>query len=100
MSAVGNILKRLRTDRGLSLREAGKLADIDYTYLSRLETGQKTGLSRYSYDKLLTVYRPCYQDEMLLRLLTGYPPFETEKQLWAVVKRLASAQAARLFPPH
>ncbi len=37
----GELLKRFREERQLSLRELGKLMDIDHAHLYRLETGEK-----------------------------------------------------------
>jgi transcriptional regulator with XRE-family HTH domain len=37
----GELLKRFREERKLSLRELGKLADTDHAHLYRLETGAK-----------------------------------------------------------
>lgn len=36
---AGNKIRKLREEKGLSLREAGKLIDMDYSYLGRIENG-------------------------------------------------------------
>ena len=40
-SGLGLLLRKLRETRDLSSRELGQLADIDHTYVYRLETGEK-----------------------------------------------------------
>jgi transcriptional regulator with XRE-family HTH domain len=37
----GALLRSLREQRGLSLRELGRLTEIDHAYIHRLETGAK-----------------------------------------------------------
>ena len=37
----GPLLRAMREERGLSLRELGRLTDIDHAYIHRLETGAK-----------------------------------------------------------
>ena len=43
--SFGYALKKLREARGLSLREFGKLCQVDYTYIHRLEKEEKTAPS-------------------------------------------------------
>ena len=42
-SALGFLIRFLREQRGLSLRELGRLAGVDHAYIHRLETGEKGG---------------------------------------------------------
>lgn len=63
-NGLGALLRRLREARGLSSRELGQLADVDHTYIYRLETGEKQSPS----DEILT---------RLLRVLKA-PPREIE----------------------
>ena len=44
-SALGHLLRELRGERGLNLREVGQLAQVDHAYIQRLETGTKTSPS-------------------------------------------------------
>jgi len=41
----GELIRRYREQRGLSLRELGKLAVVDHAYIHRLESGDKTSPS-------------------------------------------------------
>ncbi|MCC6686523.1 MAG: helix-turn-helix domain-containing protein [Fimbriimonadaceae bacterium] len=44
-SGLGAALRKLRERRTLSIRELGRLADIDHAYIYRLEQGEKTNPS-------------------------------------------------------
>lgn len=56
-SGLGLLLRRLREARDLSMREVGQLADIDHTYVFRLETGEKQSPSEELLARLLKVLR-------------------------------------------
>ena len=51
-AALGFLLRNLREERGLSLRELAQLADIDHAYVYRLETGAKESPSEEVLSKL------------------------------------------------
>lgn len=38
---LGNQIKKLRRERGLSLRQLAQLCDIDYSDISKIEKGQR-----------------------------------------------------------
>ncbi|WP_294243654.1 helix-turn-helix transcriptional regulator [uncultured Chryseobacterium sp.] len=38
---LGNQIKKLRKERGLSLRQLAQLCDIDYSDISKIEKGQR-----------------------------------------------------------
>lgn len=56
-SGLGLLLRTLRDIRGLSSRELGQLADIDHTYIYRLETGEKQSPSEEFLARLLRVLK-------------------------------------------
>ena len=72
-SAFGILLKRLRDNRGLSLREVGQLANVDHAYIYRLETGEKESPSDGVINQLVRVLKPSGRDAEILRFLTMYP---------------------------
>lgn len=51
-SALGATLQFLREQRGLSLRELARIADIDHAYIYRLESGDKESPSEEALSKL------------------------------------------------
>ena len=51
---MGNQLRALREQRGLSLRELGRQAGIDYTVLSKIENGS-VRLASHHIEKLVPV---------------------------------------------
>ena len=56
-SGLGLLLYKLRNARDLSSRELGQLADIDHTYIYRLETGEKQSPSQEVLARLLRVLK-------------------------------------------
>ncbi len=50
--SFGYILKKFRKERGLSLRELGKLCGLDHAYIHRLEKDEKTAPSEKTVDTL------------------------------------------------
>jgi HTH-type transcriptional regulator, competence development regulator len=56
-TGLGLLLRTLREIRGLSSRELGQLADIDHTYIYRLETGEKQSPSEDFLSRLLRVLK-------------------------------------------
>lgn len=56
-SGLGLLLRTLREIRGLSSRELGQLAEIDHSYIYRLETGEKQSPSDDYLTRLLRVLK-------------------------------------------
>jgi transcriptional regulator with XRE-family HTH domain len=56
-SGLGLLLRKLREIRDLSSRELGQLADVDHTYIYRLETGERQSPSADVLMRLLRVLR-------------------------------------------
>ena len=56
-TGLGTLLRTLREARDLSSRELGQLADVDHTYVYRLETGEKQSPSDELLARLLRVLR-------------------------------------------
>lgn len=67
----GGFLERLRTEKGLSFRQLGQLADIDHAYVHRLETGEKADPSDDIVNGLIRGLRPGERKARILRLLVG-----------------------------
>ena len=52
---IGDVLQSARMSRGLSLREAAKLAGVDHAYIHRLETDRRKRPSEATFRKLAKV---------------------------------------------
>jgi transcriptional regulator with XRE-family HTH domain len=68
-SALGILLKNLREQRGLSLRELGRLAEVDHAYIFRLETGDKEAPSADALAKLVRALKPAKREADMLHFL-------------------------------
>jgi len=69
--SFGYALKKFREDRGLSLRELGKLCEIDHAYIHRLEKDEKTAPSEQVIDSFVRYLKLTHRRAALLRLLVG-----------------------------
>ncbi|MBK9584870.1 MAG: helix-turn-helix domain-containing protein [Alphaproteobacteria bacterium] len=69
--SFGYALKKFREDRGLSLRELGKLCEIDHAYIHRLEKDEKTAPSEQVLDSFVRYLKLTSRRAALLRLLVG-----------------------------
>jgi len=87
-SALGFLLRSLREERGLSLRELGQLAGVDHAYIYRLETGAKEAPSGDVLSKLLRALKPAKREADMLRYLAAHP--ETQAALVATVLKDAT----------
>lgn len=70
--ALGVLLKTLRDERRLSLREVAQLAEIDHAYIYRLETGEKEAPSEDVLTKLIRVLKPPRREADMLRYLAEH----------------------------
>lgn len=68
-SAFGFLLRNLREQRELSLRDLAKLADIDHAYIYRLETGDKESPSEEVLSKLSRALKASKREADMLRFL-------------------------------
>jgi transcriptional regulator with XRE-family HTH domain len=82
-SALGTLIRYLREQRGLSLRELGRLAEVDHAYIHRLETGDKESPSVEVLTKLAKALKPGKRDTDMLLYLAAHP--ETPSGLVAEV---------------
>lgn len=71
-SALGFLLRNLREERGLSLRELAQLADIDHAYVYRLETGDKELPSDEVLSKLIRALKAPRREADMLRYLAAH----------------------------
>ena len=69
--SFGYALKKFREERGLSLRELGKLCEIDHAYIHRLEKDEKTAPSEQVVDSFVRYLKLSPRRARLLRLLVG-----------------------------
>lgn len=69
--SFGYALRKFREDRNLSLREFGKLCDIDHAYIHRLEKEEKTAPSEQVVDSFIRALKLGPRRARLLRLLVG-----------------------------
>jgi transcriptional regulator with XRE-family HTH domain len=83
-SAFGFLLRRLREDRKLSLRELGQLADIDHAYIFRLESGDKEAPSEETLAKLIRALKVGKREADMLRYLAKHPETDTALVLEAL----------------
>ncbi|MBW8721192.1 MAG: helix-turn-helix domain-containing protein [Polaromonas sp.] len=70
-SGLGLLLRKLREARDLSSRELGQLADIDHTYIYRLETGEKQSPSDDLLTRLLRVLKADQREIEMAQWLTA-----------------------------
>jgi transcriptional regulator with XRE-family HTH domain len=71
-TALGFLLRRLREERGLSLRELGQLAGVDHAYIHRLETGDKESPSDEVLTKLIRALKAGKREAEMLRYLAAH----------------------------
>ena len=69
--SFGYALRIFREARNLSLREFGKLCDIDHAYIHRLEREEKTAPSEQVVDAFVRTLKLSHRKARLLRMLVG-----------------------------
>src|SRR5260370_9246090 len=84
-AALGFLLRNLREERRLSLREVAQLADVDHAYVYRLETGAKESPSEEVLAKLIRALKAPKREAEMLRYLTAHA--ETDAALVAHVHK-------------
>jgi transcriptional regulator with XRE-family HTH domain len=84
-AALGYLLRNLREERGLSLRELAQLADIDHAYIYRLETGAKESPSDDLLTKLIRALKAPKREADMLRYLAAHT--ETDAGFVAFVRQ-------------
>ena len=72
-SALGFLLRALREERGLRLREVGQLAEVDHAYIYRLETGAKESPSEEVLSRLIRALKAGKREARMLRFLAEHP---------------------------
>jgi transcriptional regulator with XRE-family HTH domain len=75
---LGKYLKRIRRERGLTLRAVERKTEISNAYLSQIENGKITKPSPSILYKLANHYGIPYED---LMKLSGYPVVPAEKAI-------------------
>lgn len=69
--SLGYALRKFREQRGLTLRELGKLCEVDHAYIHRLEKGEKTSPSNEVTDTLIRALKLDSRRAHILRFLVG-----------------------------
>lgn len=71
-AAFGFLLRKLREEKNLSLRDLAKLAGIDHAYIHRLETGDKESPSDDVLAKLIRALKAGKREAEMLRFLAAH----------------------------
>ncbi len=71
--SFGFLLRYLRDQRGLSLREFAQLADVDHAYVYRLEAGDKESPSEEVVTKFIRALKAGKREANMLRYLAEHP---------------------------
>jgi len=69
--SFGYALRKFREDRNLSLREFGKLSEVDHAYVHRLEKEEKTSPSDEIIESFVRALKLNPRRARLLRMLAG-----------------------------
>ena len=77
-TALGRLLKDLRGERGLTLREVAQLGEVDHAYVHRLETGAKEAPSDEVLSKLSRALRPGKRDAEIMKFLATHPAVDPD----------------------
>lgn len=77
-TALGRLLKDLRAERGLTLREVAQLGEVDHAYVHRLETGAKEAPSDEVLSKLSRALRPSKRDADMMKFLATHPAVDPD----------------------
>jgi transcriptional regulator with XRE-family HTH domain len=85
---LGYLLRFLREERGLSLRELGRLAEVDHAYIHRLETGGKEAPSTDVIGKLSKALKAGKRETDMLLYLAAHSDTSME-----LVERAAADSA-------
>jgi transcriptional regulator with XRE-family HTH domain len=87
-AALGFLLRNLRDERGLTLRELAQIAEIDHAYVHRLETGAKEAPSEEVLSKLIRALKAPKREADMLRYLATHT--ETDADFVAHVRQDAA----------
>jgi len=71
-SGLSSALRKLRERRTLSIRELGRLANIDHAYIHRLETGEKSSPSPDLIGTLLSTLKANPRDAAIVKWLVEH----------------------------
>lgn len=77
-STLGLLLRSLREKRDLSLRELGRLAEVDHAYIHRLETGDRELPSHEVLGKLAKALKAGKREANMLLYLANRPDTPAE----------------------
>ena len=69
--SFGYVLRKFREESNLSLRDLGKLCEVDHAYIHRLERDEKTAPSQQVVNSFVRALNLSPRQAQLLRLLVG-----------------------------
>lgn len=85
-SAFGVLLRYLREGRRFSLRELAQLADIDHSYVFKLEAGDKESPSDEVLSRLIKVLKPGEREAEMMRFLARNPDTDPQVTEYAITE--------------
>jgi HTH-type transcriptional regulator, competence development regulator len=101
-STLGEVLQFLREQRGLSLRELARLADVDHAYIYRLESGDKESPSEEVLTKLLRALKADKRESDIVKFAAEHSQTDSGFVIFALKRAdigydLFAASAAAVF---
>lgn len=92
----GQILRKLREKAGLSQKELGDKVNVDFTFISKIESGAKPPQSKKAIIKLATILN-IDEEEMLI--LAGNIPLDIAEMLKNpyTIRYLRSARTKKII---
>lgn len=79
MTAFSTLLKEYRTNAGVSQSELGRLTDIDASYVSRIESGERLPPRREIVLKIATALGIRFDERNTLLMVAEYAPVDLDK---------------------
>jgi predicted transcriptional regulator len=70
----GDILQKIRVDKGYSQNHLAKMAGVHSSYINRLESGERDVPSQEIHMVLVQTLRPSFEDNQELSYAAGYIP--------------------------
>lgn len=71
--SLGVVLFKLREKRGLKLRELGTLAEVDHSYIYKLEVGDKVAPSESVLQQLIKTLHPTGREKQIFDFVLSHP---------------------------
>ncbi len=91
-SAFGVVLRELRENRQLSLRDLGTLAEVDYAYISKIERGDKEPPPEETFARLVRHLKLNAHQVAVLKFLRTANAIDTSLALHAIIDPAATPE--------